>query len=296
MSSPRSKQLFLWLGIMISLFSSLSYAQKSTTSSTLEKHYPQRIIALAPHIVEMLYDIGAGEKIVGTVEYADYPQSALAIPRIGGYHGLQIEKILALKPDLIIAWKSGNKIEDIEKFQRLGLPLIFSNPKNIADIAHELRYFGSITGYAKNAEIAAQTFEIRLHKIAQDQQYKKNLKTFYQLWSEPMMTVNKNTWINQLLTLCHADNVFAQNETNYPHVSIENVIVAKPELIVIPDEKASTPQPKIDWVKWPEIPAVKHKQLIHVNADLLHRYSTRMLDGVEDMCTKIDNFRKQKIR
>ena len=117
------------------------------------------------------------------------------------------------------------------------------------------------------------------------------MKVFYQLWPEPMRTVNKETLINQLIEVCQGQNVFADNPTPYPHIGIENVIVAQPEIIILPDEKSNKKQPVIDWRKWPEIPAAKNNRFIRVNADLMHRFSTRMLDGIEDMCEKIDAFR-----
>jgi vitamin B12 transport system substrate-binding protein len=251
----------------------------------------QRIVALAPHIVEMLFDIGAGKEIVGAVSYSDYPKAALDIPRVGSYHGMQIEKILALNPDLIIVWKSGNSQSDIDKMERLGLKVVFSNPKNIEDVATELRYFGELIGHQKQAEIVALAYEARLKALREENKDKQLIPVFYQLWSEPMMTINGTTWINQLIEVCQGDNVFKSNPTPYPKISTENVIVAQPHLMILPDENSDKPQPIINWQKWPEIPAVKNNKFIHVDADLLHRFSTRMLSGIEDMCEKIDQQR-----
>lgn len=262
------------------LFSSWSNAEK-----------PQRIVAMAPHIVEMLFDIGAGNKIIGTVEYADFPEAALAIPRVGGYHGIQIEKILALKPDLVIVWKSGNKISDVEQMEKMGLNIIYSQPEKIEDVALELRKLGKITGHEEQAEAVANRYTQRLRKLRQQHANIAPMKVFYQLWPSPMRTINKDTLINQLIEVCQGQNVFASNPTPYPQIGIENVIVAQPEIIILPDEKSNKEQPIIDWHKWPEIPAAKHNRFIRVNADLMHRFSTRMLEGIEDMCEKIDAFR-----
>ena len=251
----------------------------------------QRIVALAPHIVEMLFDIGAGENIVGTVEYADYPEAALTIPRVGGYHGIQIEKVLALKPDLVMVWQSGNKVSDIEQMEKMGLNIIYSLPHNIEDVASELRHLGKAIGHEEQAEVVANNYTKKLEKLRQDHANIKPMKVFYQLWPEPMRTINKETIINQMIEVCQGQNVFADNPTAYPQIGIENVIVAQPEIIIYPDEKSAIEQPIIDWLKWPEIPAVKHNRFIHINADLLHRFSTRMLEGIEDMCEKIDEFR-----
>ena len=267
--------------LLLIVLPALSYAEKPKT----------RIVALAPHIVEMLFDIGAGDKIVGTVNYADFPKAALEIPRVGSYHGMQIEKILALNPDLVIVWQSGNSQSDIDKMKRLGLKVVMSNPENIADVATELRYYGELTGNQKQAEAVALAYEKRLTALRIKNKNKRPIPIFYQLWPEPMMTINGTTWINQLIEVCQGVNVFKSNPTPYPKISTENVIVAQPHLIVLPDENSEKPQPIIDWHKWPEIPAVKNNKFIHVDADLLHRFSTRMLSGIEDMCEKIDQHR-----
>lgn len=252
-----------------------------------------RVVALAPHIVENLFAIGAGSNIVGTVDYADYPNEAKNIERIGGYYGISLEKLLALKPDLVIGWKSGNQSEDLEQIKRLGIKIHLSDPKKIEEVANELIAFGKFTGRIEQSKQVSNAFITKLKKIKKQQQSKKILTGFYQLWPEPMMTVSENTWINQLIETCHVSNVFAHSPTDYPQISIENVVIKKPQIIIIPDEQADKPQPKINWQKWPEVPAVKHDQFIRVNADLLHRFTPRMLDGLANMCDKIDASRKQ---
>ncbi|MCF6436097.1 cobalamin-binding protein [Pseudoalteromonas sp. MMG022] len=247
----------------------------------------KRIVALAPHIVENLFAIGAGEHIVGTVEYADYPAAANDIVRVGGHNGIMLEKVLALKPDLVIAWHLGNKKDDLDKLEKLGIRVIFSDTKDISKVADELRLFGTLTGKSARAEQLAQQFTTRFNNIKKRYQGAQRLKVFYQLWPEPMMTINRNTWIHQLLELCSVDNVFADSSMKYPQISVENVLKRKPEVIVLPNEKSKKVMPTINWQAWPEIPAVQSQQFIEVNADLLHRYSTRVLDGVTDMCDKM---------
>ena len=276
-----------FIGVLLFCVSGSALAELANDSKKL------RIIALAPHIVENLFAIGAGDNIVGTVDYADYPSEAQSIERIGSYYGISLEKVLALKPDLVIAWKSGNQSEDLAQIERLGIKVYLSNPTTIAGVAHELLTFGEFTGNIEQSQQAASAFTQKLNAIVKSQQDKKDITGFYQLWAEPMMTVSKNTWINQLIETCHVSNVFADSVTDYPQISIENVIVIKPQVIIIPDEKSKTPQPVVNWQKWPEVPAVKNDQFISVNADLLHRFTPRMLDGLADMCVKIDASRKQ---
>lgn len=247
-----------------------------------------RIVALAPHIVENLYAIGAGDLIVGTLDYADYPQEATKIERIGGYNGISIEKLLMLKPDMVIAWKSGNQAEDLAQIKRLGIELHLSNPRSIEGVAKEILKLGQLTGRIEQSKKVAEAFTVKLNAIKATQQNKTTLTGFYQLWPEPMMTVSKNTWINQLIETCQVTNVFADSDTDYPQVSIENVIVTKPQIIIIPNEKSKRVIPTVNWQQWPEVPAVKYEQFISVNADLLHRFSPRMLDGLAQMCDKIE--------
>lgn len=249
---------------------------------------PLRIVALAPHIVENLYAIGAGDLIVGTLDYADYPQEATKIERIGGYNGISIEKLLMLKPDMVIAWKNGNQAEDLAQIKRLGIELYLSDPRFIEGVASEILKLGQITGHIEQSKQVAETFTAKLNAIKVTQKDKTTLTGFYQLWPEPMMTVSKNTWINQLIETCQVTNVFANSDTDYPQISIENVIVTKPQVIIIPDEKTKRVMPTVNWQQWPEIPAVKYEQFISVNADLLHRFTPRMLDGLAQMCDKVD--------
>lgn len=249
---------------------------------------PLRIVALAPHIVENLYAIGAGDLIVGTLDYADYPQEATKIERIGGYNGISIEKLLMLKPDMVIAWKNGNQAEDLAQIKRLGIELYLSDPRFIEGVASEILKLGQLTGHIEQSKQVAETFTAKLNAIKVTQKDKTTLTGFYQLWPEPMMTVSKNTWINQLIETCQVTNVFANSDTDYPQISIENVIVTKPQVIIIPDEKSKRVMPTVNWQQWPEIPAVKYEQFISVNADLLHRFTPRMLDGLAQMCDKVD--------
>ncbi len=270
-----------------------------------------RIIALAPHIVEMLFELGLGDYIVGTVEYADYPEQANSIERVGGYYGMQIEKILALAPDIIFAWQSGNKVDDLAQLRRLNMNVVSSKPDKIDDVATELRYFSKVTHdivdakenistdikklflakLAQHTNTVSDNFESKLAFIREKYQDKESVDVFYQLWPKPMRTVNKNTWIHQVIEICRGRNVFADNSTDYPQISIENVLVAQPHIIILPDEKSETPQPTIQWQQWPEIPAVTANAYIGVNADLLHRFSPRMLSGVEQLCADMEAYR-----
>ncbi|KKL00793.1 ABC transporter substrate-binding protein [Rheinheimera mesophila] len=251
----------------------------------------QRIVALSPHLVEQLYSLGVGDRIVGTTDHADYPEAAKNIPRVGNYAHLQIEKILALKPDLVLAWTDGNPPADLTKLRQLGLTLVDSNPLQLTDIAKELRLLGQLTGAEAEAEQQAQLMEQGLEELEKNYAGKTKVTVFYELWQQPLSTVAQQAWPQQQLELCGAANPFANAIGDYPQVSLEHVIASQPQLIIQP-VSVNEPRALLDWSNWPAIPAVKYQQFSQPNSDLVHRTTSRMLQGVRQLCADIDKTRQ----
>ncbi|AVT50100.1 cobalamin-binding protein [Shewanella baltica] len=249
----------------------------------------KRIIALSPHAVEMLYAIGAGDAIVAATDYADYPEAAKKIPRIGGYYGIQMERVMELNPDLIVVWDTGNKAEDINQLRTLGFNLYGSDPKTLEGVAKELEELGQLTGHVEEASKAAATYRAELIRLRVENAKKSEPKVFYQLWSTPLMTVSKNSWIQQIISVCHGQNVFYDAASDYPQVSLENVLLTLPEVILQSEEEGNVKG--VDWRQWPEIPAVKKQHIYQLNADLLHRATPRALLGVQALCDALDKAR-----
>lgn len=283
------------LKMLTRLFSAcLSLLLLSNISHSEEEKPAQRIIALAPHAVELLYMLGAGDRIIGSTEYADYPEEAKNIPRIGGYSGVQIERVLELKPDLIIAWKGGNRTQDIEQMQALGLPVYLSITKKLDDIPKEMLALGKKLGLQQKAKASALAFNTQLAQLREANQTKTPVTIFYQLWSEPLRAVSAGSWINELLTGCGGVNIFNDASLDYPLVSIETVLIGKPEVIIIPSQHGSQAGAGDKWAPWPEIPAVKNKQIHFINGDILHRFSGRILQGMQAVCDVLDQARSIK--
>jgi len=253
-----------------------------------------RIIALSPHSVEMLFVLGAGDRIIATTKFSNYPPKAEDIPRIGGYNGIQIEKILALKSDLIIAWMDGNKIEDIEKMEKLGLNVYRSKTRSLDNIANELILFGEMIGLEDSGQQAANAFNARLKKIRTKNENKSPVRYFYQLWDEPLRAMAAGSWINAVMSACGGKNVFNNPALDYPEISIENVLIAAPEVFVIPSHHGTYTGGVDKWKKWPEIPAIANDQIYFIDGDLLHRFSTRILDGMEQVCIAFDKVRASR--
>lgn len=281
-------KFFCFLGVLIFII----LASFRLSAEVLKTKPAQRIIALSPHSVELLYAIGAGDRIVGTVEYADYPKEALKIKRIGSYTGIQIEQVLALKPDLIIAWKSGNKSADLAKLESLGFNVFYTHPKNISQINDDLKKLGEMTGLQNNAQKVINGLKVKYKKIKGQYSSKKKVNIFYQLWHDPLRSIGSNNWIESLITDCGGVNLFNDSKAPYPLVSLESVLVKNPEVIIIPHHSGSAGAKSEIWKNWPEITAVKEKRIFTLNGDLLHRFTPRALDGLKLLCEKIDEGRK----
>ncbi|GLR71614.1 cobalamin-binding protein [Agaribacter marinus] len=246
-----------------------------------------RFIVLAPHIVESMYEIGAGQQIIGTTEHADFPKDAEAIPRIGNYARLQVERILQLRPDAVIAWQTGNPMEDLARLEKYNIKVVYSHPTKLEDVATEIRMLGELTGRSTAAERIASRYLVRLNEIKTQYQNAAPISVFYELWSRPLRTVAGQAWPQQQVALCGGNNPFVNATEDYPQVSLEKVIAYKPQVIIQPSPHSGESPDGIDWQQWHEIPAVKHKQILHPNSDKVHRMTTRMLDEITLLCEQI---------
>lgn len=246
-----------------------------------------RLVVLAPNLVELLYSIDAGSQIVGTVEFADYPEAAKQLPRLGNFQGIQLEKIIALKPDLVLYWRSGSKPQDIESLTRLGIKSVGFEPQQPADIVGLLKHLGELTGQQQKAQTLAKQTEQRLGALKVYQQG-RTVSVFYEIWHDPLTTVGSNDWPAQALKLCGAVASPALT-TAYPQVSIERLVATPPELLILPSS-VNEPRAHFDYQQWP---ALSKLPQLTVNADLLHRATLRTIDGIEQLCQGIERLRHQ---
>jgi len=259
-------------------------------SVTLEKP-ARRIISLAPHVTEQLFAIGAGERIVGAVDYSDYPEAAKELPRVGGYSRLDMERIFALRPDLIVGWKSGNDARQLERLQQLGLKVFLSEPRHLDDIANDMERLGKLSGVPKAASAAADKFRNSIEVLRKEHQAAKRLRVFYQIWNRPLMTVNGKHLISDVISLCGGNNVFAYIDNLTPSVSEEAVLTANPQVIIVSGMGSERPEWLDDWRRWPQLTAVKNKQLYVIPPDIIQRATPRLLQGAERMCQLLDRAR-----
>ena len=253
-----------------------------------------RIVALAPHIVEQLYAIGAGDRIVGTVNHSDYPEAAKHLPVIGGYNRFDLESILALKPDLIIGWVSGNSSEQIEQLKNMGITLFLDEPRKIGDIAKTMDRLGILTGQHSTTLKATEEFKTGFLKLHKQYRYKRRLRIFYQLWHQPLMTINGKQIINDILDQCGGENIFKNLSALTPVISREAVIAANPEVIITTGMHDERIESQAEWKTWSSLQAVKNKNLYSINPDLIHRASPRLLSGARHICAFIEQARNKQ--
>ncbi|RJG42533.1 cobalamin-binding protein [Motilimonas pumila] len=252
----------------------------------------QRVVTLSPHAVEMLYAIDAGHMIVGTTMFSDYPASAKEIPVVGGYSAINVEAIIALKPDLIVTWQSGNPDKQIKQLAQFGVNTYDSDPQILADVADDILALGKLVGREAQAARFAATYLDKLTELRLQHQDATPVSVFYQLWPKPLRSVAQGSWIQQTLAMCGADNIFATAPAHYPLVNLETIITADPEVIFVTDE---TGQPEYAWwQQWPNLRVVKSDQVFELNSSWLHRAGPRSLLGVEQVCQYLDEVRQRQ--
>jgi iron complex transport system substrate-binding protein len=267
--------------------------QTDDTGRTLTMAEPaRRIISLAPHITELLYAAGAEASVIAAVDYSNFPQAANHLPRIGSSVALDFERIALLKPDLAIAWGSGNPPGQVAQLKRLGIPVFINEPRQLEDIPASLRRFGQLAGSSPIAEAAARRFEQRQAELTRRHAGKRPVTAFYEIWNQPLMTVGGAHLISAAMALCGGRNIFATLTQPAASVELEAVLRADPEVIVASGMGEERPEWLNDWRRWKNMKAVQRGQLFFVPPDLLQRHSPRILDGVERMCEALDKARR----
>jgi len=254
----------------------------------------RRIVSLSPHITELLFAVGAGDRLVGNVDYGNYPPEARTLPKVGDYANLDLEGIVALKPDLVMGWQSGNPAAAVARLRAMGLQVHLSESGRIEDIAGELERVGRLVGTEAVAKAAASAFRQRHAKLVSRYSRQPPVTVFYQIWKQPLMTINSKQIISDAIRLCGGRNVFAQLQGLAPTVSVEAVIAANPEVIVASGMGESRPEWLDDWKRWNTLTAVARGNLYFVPPDLIQRHTPRILDGVEKLCMHLDAARGKR--
>jgi iron complex transport system substrate-binding protein len=259
----------------------------------------QRVISLAPHATELLFAAGGGARIVGTVAYSDYPSSARDIPHVGDNRALDLERIAALKPDLVVVWRHGNAQKQTDRLRALGIPLYFSEPHRLADIPRSIEVLGTLLDTRASAHDAAQQFRQQADALRHRYASRPPVTVFFQVWEQPLMTLNGQHVFTDMLALCGGRNVFAGEPLLVPTVSTEAVIAANPEVLLTASMGATQGNRPVDtlehWKRWTSLLAVQRGNLFTVNGDLINRPGPRLMEGAALLCEDLEQARTKRL-
>jgi iron complex transport system substrate-binding protein len=254
----------------------------------------RRIVSLAPHLTELAFAAGAGPALVATVDYSDYPDDARALPRVGSSEGIDIEAILALGPDLILAWPGSANARALDRLAALGLPVFRSEPRALEDIPRTIERLGRLAGTVPAAARAAGQFGARLRRIGAQYGHRPAVRVFYQVWDRPLLTVNGEHVISRVIDLCGGENVFAELPQLVPQIDRESVLHADPEVIVAGGAAGKRPAWLEAWRDYGGVSAVARGHMYTIPSELLQRHTPRLLDGAERLCQILEEVRHER--
>jgi iron complex transport system substrate-binding protein len=249
-----------------------------------------RLLSLAPGLTEIVFAAGAGAMLVGTVEYSDFPAAAKQLPQVGNAWRVDLERVLALKPDVVLAWPTGTPAGTISRLRELGLNVVAVPTQTLADVPAALRQLGRIAGTETEAEASAQAFERRIARHRATYASRPPLTVFIEIDDEPIYTVNGRHVISEIVELCGGRNVFATLSQLAPPISTEAVLAADPQVILSTDDTIADPRDL--WRRWPHLRAVRLDTVYRVPGDLVTRGSPRLADGVDATCQVLDRARE----
>ena len=254
----------------------------------------RRVISMSPHATELLFAAGGGDKVVGAMNYSDYPEAAKKIPLVGSSSQLDLERLIALKPDLLVVWQSGNTARQLEQLRQLGIPIFYSEPQQFEQVATSLLRLGQLLGAEKTAEPAAAAFRARVAALRARFASRPPVRVFYQIWDKPLYTLNGRQIASDAISLCGGDNVFGKLAVKAPEVSIEAVMQADPEVIFGGEPHDLADAGLNIWKPYRSMLAVKRGNLFHLDGELLTRPGPRIADGAAQLCEKLELARQRR--
>ena len=278
---------------------SASLSAVDDTGQTITLPRPaQRVLTLSPHTTELVFAAGAGDRIVGTVAYSDYPPAARAIPRVGDNKAFDLERIAAMQPDLAVVWRHGNAQGQLAVLAKLGIPVFYSDPRRLDQLPFTLERLGVLVGTPDRARQAAAVYRARLAALRQTYAARPPVVVFYQVWEQPLMTLNGAHMVSDVVTACGGRNLFAAEALLVPTVSTEAVVAGNPEVIVTASMGATrAARPLADlqhWKRWNGMTAVQRDNLFTIDGDLINRQGPRILEAAEILCQQLEMARSRR--
>jgi len=283
----------LLLGIftgIVTFASSISFAQNKPVPS-----YPQRIITVAPHLSEVVESAGGANRLISVSAYSNFPDSVKQLPITSDARSIDLEKMKQLRPDLIIYWRGGTPETQIESIKKTftSISVVSVEPKKLTDIANDIETIGKLLGTETIAKKNADTLRSQINDLKKRYQNKhsRKVRVFYQVWAQPLMTLNQDHLIADIISICGGEQLFAKEKLLVPTVSREAVVKANPEIIFT---AVDTKQMKTDWSMWSSIPqlaATQKKAFVDIDGDMISRPSSRIMQGAQKICSEIDKIR-----
>ena len=252
----------------------------------------RRIVSLAPHATELLFAAGAGPRVVATVDFSDFPPPARALPRVGSSAGIDVERVVALAPDLVIGWHSGNPPAQLARLRDLGLAVFVTEPRRLSQLPELIERLGLLAGAQAEASSAARRLRQRAMRLEQRYATRAPVSVFYQLLDPALMTISGEHIITDVIRLCGGRNVFADLPILAGRIDMEAVLARDPQVIIAGGDAALWREWRHRWSRWPQLQAVRQDRLVWIDPDTLHRAGPRLLDGAERLCAALDAARK----
>lgn len=274
----------LFLSIPLSPSKAAVYTDDIGRTVQIPSH-PRRIISLAPSITETLFALGLDREIVGVTDFCNYPEAALSRPKVGSFISLSAEKIVSLRPDLILATADGNRKESVEQLMRLGLPVYTVSPSNLNQTLHMISTLGGMTGREKEAHALVHKLRQRILHVKTVTERLPRPKVFFQVGIDALITAGSGTFLNELITIAGGLNIAGGETVRYPRYSIEKILTAAPDVVIVTSMKGEGTFEKVNkkWSRWPSIPAVRTGRIYLMETDLVFRPSPRIVDGLEEL-------------
>ena len=289
------KKLILALASLIALNASAAITVLDDDGRKVTLQKPAlRVIAMAPHATELVYAAGGADRIIAAVDYSDYPEAAKSLPRVGSNRQVDMERVLALKPDLIVIWLHGSSERQIEQIRALGIPMFHSEPKKLAEIPESLSRIGKLMGTEKVADAAAADLRKQLAALAARYAGRSPVRLFYQVWDKPLHTLNGSHIVSDVVRLCGGENIYAAMKVTAPVVSFESVMGDDPEAIISTAERGKDDGGVAVWKPYVNMTAVKRDNLFRIDGNLLNRAGPRMIAGAAAMCEKLELARQHR--
>src|ERR1700730_4961368 len=278
-----------WLSTLLMLCASAAAAgvvivSDDTGRTVTLPSTPTRIISLAPGATEMLFAAGAGQHVIATVQYSDEPAAAKQVPRIGDVVAIDMEKLVALRPEVAVVWPGGGNPAQIEEIGRMGIPLYRQQVNALADLPWSLSPPGGLRGKRAGAGQAARNIEGRLANLSQTYGGGRHPSVLLQVWNHPIYTVGGTHLISDALTLCGARNVFGDLRDLSPAVDVEAVVARNPDIIVAAAPPGAGTEWLADWRRFTTLRAVRTGNLIAFEDQRLTRLGPSVVTATEALC------------